>query len=78
MKDLIGKQVHWEKVQGRAHASMTDRTGFGVLAALDLGCRMVIVGDYGISTSAVTNVDDMDSHIEVTTENSVYLVRAIN
>ena len=78
MKDLIGKQVHWEKVQGKAHASMRNKTGFGVLARLDLDGRMTIAGDYGITTSIVRAVESVDDGVKVTTLNSVYLVKAIN
>lgn len=71
----IGKHVSWEKLNGKPNASMQERTGFGSLSLLEVDRRMVIVGDYGLSTTVVTMIDpQQNGSIIVKTLNSVYLL----
>ena len=72
---MIGKHVSWEKLTGKPNASMHETSGFGVLASLEIGHRMIISGDYGFSSSLVTGVQVELFGIRVTTANSIYLVK---
>jgi hypothetical protein len=72
---FIGRHVSWKKLEGRPDASMQELYGFGVLSRLDANYRMVINGDYGVTTSIVKAIDSQENgSILVTTLNSVYLV----
>jgi hypothetical protein len=73
--NLVGKHVKWEKLEGKPYASMTERSGFGVLRFLDVECRMVIYGDYGVSTSPVMSITATHIGVKVVTVNSTYLVK---
>ena len=72
---LIGKRVTWEKLSGKDNSSMTETKGFGSLSRLEIGGRLVISGDYGIYTTEVSSIKEYDSETEVTTKNSVYLLK---
>jgi hypothetical protein len=72
---MIGKQVSWEKLTGKPNASMHETSGFGVLASLEIGHRMIISGDYGFSSSLVKSVQADLFGIRVTTASSTYLVK---
>jgi diaminopimelate decarboxylase len=74
--NLMDKFVIWEKLNGKADASMQEKTGFGVLLVLEVGRRMIIVGDYGVSTTKVSSIKEKDESITVKTMNSTYLIKA--
>ena len=75
---IIGKQICWEKVSGTytPRILVGDR-GFGILITLELDRRMVIAGDYGVTTSVIREIHSVEGTFKVTTENSVYLVKEV-
>lgn len=74
----LGKHVSWEKLKGKPNASMQEKSGFGVLAVLEVGLPMGISGDHGLRSSLVRAIDlQQDGHIVVTTMSSVYLVKIL-
>jgi hypothetical protein len=75
VKELRGKPVTWEKIQGKPDPSMLETGGFGVFVDAKKGLRMQIVGDYGVTTSLVLEVEELIDGIQVTTLNSIYVVR---
>jgi hypothetical protein len=74
MLDIL---VTWTKIHGKPNASMQETKGFGFLSRLEVGRSMFISGDYGVTTSTVTDVVERPGHVLVTTNNSVYLVEAV-
>jgi hypothetical protein len=76
--DLVGKHVSWKKIKSKSNATMRETTGFGVFSSIKLERSMVICGDYGVTTSAVKIVLEIDGGFKVTTRNSVYIVREVN
>lgn len=74
----VGKHVSWVKVKGKPGASMQEKTGFGTLAFLENGLRMIIVGDYGVSTSPVKDFSFNDNELTVVTLNSTYIVKELS
>jgi hypothetical protein len=79
-KDFYTSHVSWEKVSANPGSDtmikMYDR-GFGLLDPIIFGNRMVIRGDDGISTSPVMGIKVVDNGLEITTENSLYMVKVI-
>lgn len=73
--NLIGQHVDWHKLEGKPNASMIERRGFGSLVWLEIGKRMVIAGDYGVTTTEVIGIETHEDGIEVTTKNSTYLIQ---
>lgn len=76
LSNWVGKRVTWERIKEMSKPSMYDHKGFGSFDRSELGGRLVISGDYGVWTSEVTNVKETDEGLEVTTQNSVYLIKA--
>ena len=77
-ENFVGKHVSWEKKSGKIGASMSQTTGFGVLARLNRLQSMLITGDGGLATSAVQSYIVLsDSTLEVATNNSVYLLTLV-
>jgi hypothetical protein len=75
VKEIQGKQVGWEKIQGKSRPSMLETRGFGFFVDAKKGLRMQIVGDYGVTTSLVLEVEELIDGIQVTTLNSIYVVK---
>ena len=86
MINLFGKRVSWVKLDGKQNGVKVGEFGSGVLMALDLGLRMVIGGDLGISTSPVTSIvtskeqtkNGIELSTKVRTRNSTYLVKELS
>jgi hypothetical protein len=74
VSELMDKHVNWYKLAGKANASMIETRGFGNLYWLKLDTRMIISGDYGVTTSAISSITEMNLGIVVCTKNSVYLI----
>lgn len=72
--DLMGKHVKWNKIKSKPNASMRETRGFGTLTRLDKW--MTIEGDYGVTTSMVKSVENVDGALTVVTNNSTYVVKA--
>ena len=72
--NLIGTHVNWTKLKGKSNPSMHETKGFGSLYILEVGKRMYIVGDYGVTTTEVKEIREGDDGILVYTQNSVYLI----
>lgn len=72
--NLIGYHAGWEKLSGKPNASMRERKGFGCVSFLEVGYRMVITGDFGVTTSIVKLIENTAEGVKVYTSNSIYLV----
>jgi hypothetical protein len=70
----IGHQVSWEKIQGESSWMIPYDRGFGTLSKLQIGYRMVILGDHGFYSSEVKHIEEKGKEIVVTTTFSVYKI----
>lgn len=68
--------VNWKKIKGKPNASMSEKDGWGYFGCMpEVGKRMFISGDYGVTTSTVVSVEEKDDVLTVVTKNSIYEVR---
>lgn len=78
MSNLVGKEVTWEKLEGKINI-WTGINGSGILQnPILVGNYLFISGDYGISTSEITGVNYVHPDgVMVQTLNSLYLIKEL-
>jgi hypothetical protein len=73
LDDFIGGLVDWEKVSADG---TTICSGFGSFQGAEIGERLHLAGDYGVTTSKIQSITVYGEFATIKTLNSTYSLRA--